>query len=114
MTFIEAAITILRQNNNKPMTPREIWEQISQQSLIKSEGKTPMESLKSIMLGTSNNSNVKSRSKKLYFTIVSKKPNKFIILDEQTNDVDFDLSDEEKIMLEKSVNAVKELNNLLA
>jgi malate/lactate dehydrogenase len=28
--------------------------------------------------------------------------------------IQLDLSDEEKIMLEKSVNAVKELNNLLA
>jgi hypothetical protein len=79
------------------MSSREIWQQISNQSLIKTDGKTPQASLNSILLGASTNSNLKSKFKKSYFTIVSKNPVKFIIHQNDVINVDFDLSDDEII-----------------
>jgi hypothetical protein len=97
MTYIEAAIEILRQNNNNPMSSRDIWEQISNQNLVKTDGKTPKATLNAIMIEKSSNSNFKSKAKKPYFMIVSKNPMKFIILENEVINVDFDLSDEEII-----------------
>ena len=41
LTFLDAAELILDQNNNKPMTAREIWNEIVRQSLVTWSGKTP-------------------------------------------------------------------------
>ena len=51
--------------------------------------------MNSIMLFASSNSNVKSKFKKSYFSIVSKNPIKFIIEENEVINVDFDLSDDE-------------------
>jgi len=45
MTFVEAAIQILRQNDNTPMSATEIWEEISKQQLVQTTGKTPAATL---------------------------------------------------------------------
>jgi len=76
MTYIEAAIEILKQNGNQPMKPREIWNEISKQGLIKTKGKTPWASLNTILLFHSR----PEYNKKLYFKISSEKPLKFTIL----------------------------------
>lgn len=41
MTFIEAAIQILKENGNKPMLSSEIWLEIENQKLVNTNGKTP-------------------------------------------------------------------------
>jgi hypothetical protein len=41
MDFVAASIKVLRQNNNNPMSPKEIWECIEKAGLAKSDGKTP-------------------------------------------------------------------------
>lgn len=77
MTFIESAIQILHQNNNQPMKPRDIWNKISEQNLMKSSGKTPWATLHTMLLYHS-----KSEYKnKKYFKIVSINPNKFCLLE---------------------------------
>lgn len=80
MTFIEAAIEILRQNGNQPMKSRDIWNKISEQNLIKTNGKTPWASLNTKLLYHSK----PEYNKKLYFNIVSDKPQKFTLLDLNT------------------------------
>jgi hypothetical protein len=80
MTFIEAAIEILRQNGNQPMSSKEIWNKISEQNLVKTNGKTPWASLNTILIFHSRS----EYKKKLYFNIASEKPLKFTILDLNT------------------------------
>jgi hypothetical protein len=77
MTFIEAAIEILRQNGNQPMSSSEIWNKISEQNLVNTSGKTPWASLNTILIYHSR----PEYKKTLYFNIVSNKPLKFTILD---------------------------------
>jgi hypothetical protein len=76
MTYIEAAIEILKQNGNHPMKSREIWDEISKQGLIKTKGKTPWASLNTLLLFHSR----PEYKKILYFKISSEKPLKFTIL----------------------------------
>lgn len=45
MTFVEAAIQILQQNDNTPMSATEIWEKISSLQLVQTAGKTPAATL---------------------------------------------------------------------
>lgn len=49
MTFLEGAIEILRQKNNREMTATEIWTEIAKQNLVKTKGKTPEASLGAIL-----------------------------------------------------------------
>ena len=49
MTFIEAAITVLKRRNNTPMSPKEIWDEITKQGLATSGGKTPWATLDTIL-----------------------------------------------------------------
>lgn len=77
MTFIEAAIEILKQNDNQFMKPRDIWKQISEQKLIKTSGKTPWLSLYTCLLYHSRSEYKKS----IYFNVTSDKPLKFNIKD---------------------------------
>lgn len=80
MTFVEAAIEILKQNNNDFMKPREIWKQIANQNLVKFTGKTPWLSLNTLLLYHSR----PEYKKKLYFNVTSDKPLKFNIKDLNT------------------------------
>jgi hypothetical protein len=99
MKFIEAAIEILRQNGNQPMSSKEIWSRISEQNLVKSDGKTPWASLNTILIKHSRS----EYKTKLYFNIASEKPLKFTILD--LNTIHLGVEKEEKIeeeVLEKS------------
>ena len=84
MTFIEAAITILKKFNNKSLSSSEIWSKIEEENLVKSDGKTPWATLNTILLTNSNNSNIKIRSKTPILTIEeNSKPQKFsLLLDE--------------------------------
>lgn len=49
MSFLDAIIFVLNENNNIPMSFDEIWYKISSQKLIKTIGKTPKQSMKSIV-----------------------------------------------------------------
>ena len=82
MTYIEAAVKVLRENDNKPMSSNEIWDQIDKYGLVKTHGKTPAASLSTVLLSSSDNSNVKDKFKKTLLTIVEKSPIKFIIKDQ--------------------------------
>lgn len=95
MTFIEAANEILKLNGNKPMSSNEIWDGILSLNLMKNNAKTPKASLNVLMLSSSNNSNIKRKSKKINYTIVSKNPTKFKRIDDEVIDVDFDITSDE-------------------
>jgi hypothetical protein len=90
MTFIEAAKTVLESNGNKPMSSREIWEQINLKNLVDTKGKTPHLSINSKLCGNSKNleeiaperkSRTKSEVRNSIFKIVSQNPYKFVIDD---------------------------------
>jgi hypothetical protein len=98
MTFVEAAFQVLKENNNTPMSAKEIWDIIEKNQIYKTDGKTPCNTLNVLMLSSSNNSSLKNKSKKCFYTIVSKNPIKFKLLENFEHEVieeDFDLSDEE-------------------
>lgn len=50
MRFLDAAIKILLDNGNKPMSANDIWKEISKQKLVETNGKTPWASLNTIIL----------------------------------------------------------------
>jgi hypothetical protein len=79
MTFIDAAKFILNEFENKPMTSKEIWDEIDKRSLVKTGGKTPQASLNSIILGECVDSPVNGNRSRNIFKIVEKNPAKFIL-----------------------------------
>lgn len=99
MTFVEAAIKILKENNI-PMTSEEIWDKIFEQNLIKSIGKTPSATLKTAMSCSSVNSNLTRQNKVKYFEIVENNPIKYILLNNnQEIIIEEEPIKEEKILL---------------
>lgn len=79
-TFVEAAKFVLLENENKPMTSKEIWDRISELGLkLNSVGKTPQTSLSANLLYNSVNSNTEQRVKNPIFEVTSVNPNKFIL-----------------------------------
>lgn len=75
MKFTEAAIQVLSENGNQPMTSRQIWNEISNKGLVKTKGKTPWASLATILIYHSK----PEYKKTIYFDIVSNSPQKFIV-----------------------------------
>jgi hypothetical protein len=62
MKQVDAAIEVLRRNNNDPLSSKEIWERIEKDGLARSDGKTP-EATISTMLGVrSKNSSYSTKS----------------------------------------------------
>lgn len=49
MTFIEAAIIVLTQANNTPMSARQIWDEIAKQNMVSTNGKTPWATLDTLI-----------------------------------------------------------------
>jgi len=80
MTFIEAAQLILKENDNQPMSAREIWDEIEEQDLVETSGATPWASLLTIMLKSSDNGNVAKKYKTKLFHIISESPVMFILI----------------------------------
>lgn len=79
MKFIEAAKLTLENNNNKPMSSNEIWEEIKH--IVETDGKTPKNSLNTMLLGQCVNSTLNkfnTKNKKI-FKIVGRNPMKFKI-----------------------------------
>lgn len=93
MTFIEAAIKILSDNGNQPLSAKEIWDRISERNLVKTNGKTPWASLNTIMIYRSQS----KYNKDLYFDVVSNKPMKFILKNLNIINVDVDENEESNI-----------------
>lgn len=79
-TFAEAAQIILKQNDNKPMSAKEIWNEIESQNLVETKGFTPWASINTIMIRLSVNSKAKSKKDLEIFKIVEDNPYKFILL----------------------------------
>lgn len=77
MTFIDGAKFILERNLNKPMTAKEIWDEISIDNLVKSDGKTPQASLNTIILNNCVDSPVTNNKSRNVFKIVDKNPMTF-------------------------------------
>lgn len=84
MTFIEAAQKVLKDNNNVPMTAREIWDVIIEMDLIESFGKTPVSSLQYQIQKSSINTKYKTQYKNKFFEITSDDPQKFKLIDSKT------------------------------
>lgn len=79
ISFIDAAKFILNEFENKPMSSREIWEEIEKRELVKTIGKTPQASLNTIILNDCINTPVNTTKSRGFFKIVDKKPYKFIL-----------------------------------
>ena len=80
MTFIEAAQLILKQNDNKPMTALEIWEEANTQNLVETLGKTPKATMNAQMIVYSDNTTAIGKKKNSIFRIIEDRPYKFILL----------------------------------
>jgi adenylate kinase family enzyme len=91
MTFINAAQLILKENDNRPMSSKEIWDIIDDRDLVETKGTTPWITLNADMLSYSDNSNSKYKKKRKIFTIVETNPAKFKLIKNEVQDV----SDEE-------------------
>jgi len=90
MTFSEAAIKILRDNKNLPMSSKDIWSEIEKIGLIKTNGKTPWATLNAILICSDINSNSKYKvknSERLMFESIGKNPMKFRLLNLNESDV---------------------------
>jgi hypothetical protein len=79
MTFIDAAKFILDEFGNKPMTSKEIWDEIDKRNLVKTSGKTPQASLSTIILNDCLDSPVNGNKSRNIFKIVENNPNKYIL-----------------------------------
>jgi hypothetical protein len=71
MTFARAAQIVLQKNENRPMSSKEIWNQIESMGLIKTTGSTPWATLNVEMRRHSDNSNVGSKYSDILFHIIS-------------------------------------------
>jgi len=79
-TFMEAAQLILKQNDNQPMSAREIWDEIEQQDLVETKSLNPVSTLNSNMLAYSENSGLTKKYKNKLFHIVANNPAMFILI----------------------------------
>jgi hypothetical protein len=79
MTFIDAAKFILEEFGNKPMSNKEIWDEIDKRNLVRTGGKTPWASLNTIILNDCVDSPVKGNKSRDIFKIMDKSPAKFIL-----------------------------------
>jgi hypothetical protein len=110
-TFTTAAIKVLKNNSNNPMSAREIWDEIEKKNLYTTTGKTPAASLSTIMLSSSSNSNIKQKSKKIFFECVGENPIKFKLINFLSNRVKDTLIDEGFVTLDK-LKEILEKNNI--
>lgn len=115
ITFIDAAVLTLKENGNKPMSAKEIWDYILENSIISSKGKTPWITLNTVMSRFSKNTKLdltlqnRNPDKIEIFEIVQRSPLKFILLDEnyaQTvvkNDSEIEnyVQDQEEVKVDK-------------
>jgi hypothetical protein len=100
MTFIEAAQLILKENDNQPMSAREIWDQIEEQELVQTSGSTPWATLNASMLTYADNSRSRTQRKIKLFHIVSDNPVMFILINpeqEVQSDIEDDFSDLDEV-----------------
>ena len=67
MTFLEASRIVLEENLNNPMTASDIWDSIIERVLITEYGKTPKQSLNTIL-----------HRSDLFINIIDKPADKFI------------------------------------
>ena len=81
MNFTKAAIRILKDNTNSPLSAKEIWAQIEKRGIIESKGKTPWATLNTILSRKSKNNNFKKDDGNYLFEIVSDKPRKYQLID---------------------------------
>lgn len=84
-TFQSAAIEILKQNGNNPMTAKEIWAEVESKGLYKSKGQTPELSMTTILLASSINSNISKKFGKPLFECVGEKPIRFKLIHYMTD-----------------------------
>lgn len=115
ITFIDAAVLTLKENDNKPMSAKEIWDYIIKNSIISSKGKTPWITLNTVMSRFSKNTKLdltlqnRNPDKIEIFEIVQRSPLKFILLDENyaetiiKNDSEIEnyVQDQEDVKVEK-------------
>ena len=81
MTFLVACQFVLKQNDNRPMNAKEIWEEINKQNLKKTNGLTPWDTVNAKMILSSINTTAKGKKKNSIFQIIEgTKPYKFILL----------------------------------
>jgi len=79
-TFVDAAKFVLKENNNIPMSAKEIWDEIVRLDLkLNSTGKTPQATLNTSLLHNSSNSNTSHKVKNPIFEVISDGTNKFVL-----------------------------------
>lgn len=82
MTIPSAAALILKNNDNRPMSSQEIYNEIKSKNLFKFITTTPVASIGTLMRALSINTKQKTKRdiKKCLFEIVSLRPQKFVLL----------------------------------
>ena len=121
ISFIDAAVIALKENENRPMSAKEIWDYIQKNDIIKSRGKTPWITLNTVMSRFSKNTkldlDIQNRNPERIeiFEIVSRSPIKFILINEdfENSSVKNDSDIENYVQQEEEIQKIKVLNNLI-
>jgi len=110
-TFLSAAIQVLKDNKNNPMTSKEIWEEIQSKDLYKSSGKTPHATLNAILGEHSVNSGHKIKSNKSYFQSTKDKPTRYKLI-RYVSDIVRDSLTEDGFITKKDLIEILRKNNI--
>lgn len=100
MTYIEAAIIILKESGNLPMTAQEIWDKISQSDMKFAKlGKSPVSTLNALMARSSVNKSMSHSRKSGKFEILEDwRPAKFRLADFTKTDIKLDVVELDEIL----------------
>jgi hypothetical protein len=81
LSFVQAAIRVLKEVDNKPMTSAQIWQYIIDNNIpLKSKGKTPELSLNALLQRSSENSKFAYKvNKPLFRVLEDKNPAQFVL-----------------------------------
>ena len=81
LTFVQAAIRVLREMDNKPLTSSQIWQYIVDNNIpLKSKGKTPELSLNALLQRSSENSKFAYKVDKPLFRVIDNvSPSQFVL-----------------------------------
>jgi hypothetical protein len=115
ISFIDAAVIALKENENRPMSAKEIWDYIQKNDIIKSRGKTPWITLNTVMSRFSKNTkldlDIQNRNPERIeiFEIVSRSPIKFILINEdfENSSVKNDSDIENYVQQEEEIQKIK-------
>jgi hypothetical protein len=110
-TLVSAAVKVLKDFKNNPMSAKEVWDEIEKQNLYQSHSKTSVASLSTIMSGSSVNSKNSNKSSKMYFESIGSNPIKYKLINYVPDRIKDSLIDEGFITITK-LKEILEKNNI--